>query len=268
MRIHMSLALVFAMAIAAAPLLTVVLSQSEFGPAPPQSRDVDSNIPTSKVVSVDRRDHRLVSLQVDGDVIRHKTSKPAVLDELDSCRLEGFKSKTKNAVPVFRRALTWKKIRHDAVLGIDLVGCSGGNPYRGDTDINKKLPILAIRVRDLPRPNYDVDGRGHAMTKEYYRGWTGGEIALTPPILGSDLTSREVADELCRKYCGKGFRMADFHDGKYVKGMDYDHFFGQKWPGAARRQTGGWYFWAFGDIPDNSRFWVAIGDQNSNCWNR
>jgi hypothetical protein len=120
-------ALVIAVATAAAPLMTVVLSQSGFGPAPPQLRDVDLQSPNSNVVSV-QRDHRIVTLQGNGDVIRHKNSKPAVLDELDSCRLESTQSDPR----IFRRALTWKKLRHDAQLGIDLVGWTGGNPYHGD----------------------------------------------------------------------------------------------------------------------------------------
>ena len=166
-----------------------------------------------------------------------------------------------------RMAMTWKRVRHDPELEIDLVGLAGGNAYTGDTSVEESLPILAIRVDDAPRPNYAVDGRAHAMPKEYYRGWSGGEIRLTPPIQGTLLTSQEVADKFCRKHCGEGFRMASFHDGQYVLEMDERHLFGDAWTEAKdHRRTGGWNFWATGNIPDDTRFWVRIGDQNANCW--
>ena len=104
------------------------------------------------------------------------------------------------------------------------------------------------------------------MAKEGYAGWAGGRIALTPPIAGTALTSQEVADEFCRTHLGEGFRMAEFHDGKYVRGMGESRYFGDSWPEAHRLRRGGWNFWALGNLPDETRFWVRIDDQRANPW--
>lgn len=164
--------------------------------------------------------------------------------------------------------MTWKQLRYDRQLGISLVGLSGGDPYVGDTSIDQALPVLAIRKENLPRPNYRVDGEGAAMSKEFYRGWAGGHIKLTPPIMGSKLTSLKVANDYCSKSCGQGYQMAEFHDGLFYPGMDLNKFAGDTWPERSRLQRGGWNFWAFGDVGANSRFWVYIDDQNANPWGR
>jgi hypothetical protein len=30
---------------------------------------------------------------------------------------------------------------------------------------------------------------------------------------------------------------------------------------------GGWTLWAFGNLRDDTRYWVHINDQPANCWN-
>ena len=163
------------------------------------------------------------------------------------------------------RALTWKKLDHIEEFEIDLVGTSGGNPYDGDTSIGKALPILAIKVDGAARPPYAITGRAHAMAKEFYRGWAGGQIALTPPIQGSQITSLEAANEFCRKHCGEGFRMAEFHDGRYIPGMARDRYFDETWH-HDRARPAGWNFYAYGNLPTDTRFWVWINDQRANPW--
>jgi hypothetical protein len=169
---------------------------------------------------------------------------------------------------VKKMAMTWKQLRHDPQLGIALVGCSSSDPRQGDTPVEAKLPVLAIKKSNLPRPNYAVDGQAHAMEKEFYRGWSGGYIKLTPPIKGSSLTSLKAANDYCRQTCGEGYQMAEFHDGFFYPGMDKNTYYGATWPDRNRLEQGGWFFWANGDVGNNSRFWVYINDQRANCWDQ
>jgi hypothetical protein len=112
------------------------------------------------------------------------------------------------------------------------------NPYQGDTPCHKALPILAIKVIGAKRPN--IIG----VTYDYYQGWCKGFLKLTPPVKGSHLTSLDKVNHIIRKYLGKGWRMAEHHDG-----------------------GGGWSYWGYGKIPKDTRFWVYINDQRANPWN-
>jgi hypothetical protein len=104
------------------------------------------------------------------------------------------------------------------------------------------------------------------MPAEYYVGWSGGTIGVTNPIQGTELSSAEMASALCQKALGQGYRMAEFHDGKWVSGMDTDRYYGDTWPAPGRLSSGGWSFYAFGNVPSDTRFWVYINDQPANCW--
>ncbi len=163
-----------------------------------------------------------------------------------------------------RKGMTWGRIA-DPPMAIEGVGCSGCNPYQGDTSCSERLPILCINTEGEPRPNYEVVPHGGCMSDEYYRGWAGGHIGLTAPVPGTNLTSLASANALCASTFGAGYRMAEFHDGKYVTGMDIDTYYGNTWPSSAR--SGGWNFYAYGDIDDSARFWTHINDQRANCWN-
>ncbi len=166
-----------------------------------------------------------------------------------------------------RKAMTWKKISHDDKLGIDIVGCAGCNAYSGDVRVTEELPVLAIKKEGLPRPPYGFGGcKDCAREKEYYYGWAGGHIALTKPIKGSELTSLQKANEYCEQQCGKGYRMAEFHDGEYVVGMNKEQYYGETWLDESHRSRGAWNFFAYGNIPADTRFWVYIDDQPANCW--
>ncbi len=99
----------------------------------------------------------------------------------------------------FKKGLTWAFKKHDCKLYIDLVGCHGDpltgsgakscDPYCGDTQCYWKLPILCInKYMFMHRPPYQPDlCIGCSMMNEFYFGWTGGIIRLTPPIRGCDL---------------------------------------------------------------------------------
>ncbi len=84
-------------------------------------------------------------------------------------------------------------------------------------------------------------------------------------ILGIELSSYETANEICSSELGEGYRMAEFHDGRYVIGMGLDMYYGATWPSSTSR--GGWAFYAYGDELPETRFWLYINDQMANCWN-
>lgn len=110
------------------------------------------------------------------------------------------------------------------------------NAYQGDTNPTTSLPILCL--------NKDNRAAPPGIPFDFYNGWAGGEIRLSAPVMGSSLTSRVVADNICASTFGAPYRMAEFHDG-----------------------GGGWSWWGQGVISSANRFWVAISDQPANPWN-
>ena len=133
------------------------------------------------------------------------------------------------------RGMTWVLTRQEK--GVARVGNDANtNAYAGDTSCDEQLSVLCFKPGTAPKPE--------GVASDFYSGWSGGEVTVTPPVPGSQLTSRAVADALCASRRGDGFRMAEHHDGH-----------------------GGWGLAAFGELPRNTRFWVAIDDQRSNPWN-
>jgi hypothetical protein len=118
------------------------------------------------------------------------------------------------------------------------------NVYAGDTKIDQYLPILCLLVNNQAAPS--------GISFDYYTGWARGAVQATASIRGSALTSQQQADTICAATFGAGWRMAEFHDGRY---------------GAGFSATGGWSYWAAGTSIPGTRFWVAISDQPANPWN-
>jgi hypothetical protein len=173
-----------------------------------------------------------------------------------------------------RWGLTWGKVSEDKRRRTVLVSCHGlprpeggdCDAYMGDTPCGTQLPVLCLKRDGAPRPNYAVVGRHQAMPREYYQGWAGGKVALTHPVPGFELGSRAAADALCAAELGEGYRMAEFHDGRYVEGMSHKAYHGKTWPPEAELHSGGWAFHAYGSVAGRTRFWVRISDQPANCW--
>lgn len=185
------------------------------------------------------------------------------------CGLLFLFSEPENNGEIIRKALTWKKTGEIPHLGIVFLSTAGGDPYTGDTSVEESLPVLAIRKSGLPRPPYPMKKHGGKMEAAYYQGWSGGTVQLTPPICGYQLKSLEDANEFIQEHLGPDYVMADFHDGKYLSGMDEKKFHGDTWISNSKAaRQGGWGFWAFGSIPEGRRFWVHINDQPSNPWDR
>lgn len=141
------------------------------------------------------------------------------------------------------------------------------NTLTGDTPCNHSLPILCINKMSLKRPCYEVKCGSAAMPKEYYCGWSEGYLALSDPVLGTRLTSRDIANKKCSEKLGSGFRMAEFHDGKYVEGMNTSNYCYSTWPSTST--SGGWGFYGYGARGSVwTRFWVDINDKRANCWDK
>ncbi|MER7847013.1 hypothetical protein ABTZ03_24035 [Kitasatospora sp. NPDC096077] len=148
--------------------------------------------------------------------------------------------------PATHLGMTWAALSYGPD-GTVQVGGPGGSPsdaYHGDTAPSVALPVLCLNVDGSPAPA--------GLNIGFYNGWAQGTVALSPAVKGYRLNSKAAADSICQASFGAGWRQAEFHDG---------HF------GPDLAQTGGWTFWAYGNIPNNTRFWTAINDQPANPWN-
>lgn len=142
------------------------------------------------------------------------------------------------------------------------------NASVGETSCTAKRHILCIKESgNLKRPPYKVRPGG-----ELYAGWAPRVVKLGPKKKGIQLTSQAVANN----FCGAGWRMATHHDGRWIRGMGATSHFGNAWNVANTRQ-GGWSFHARVQVNPNNqnqvnrykgqRYWVAVNDQQGNCWN-
>lgn len=139
------------------------------------------------------------------------------------------------------KGMTWIAYANHAYGHQTVHADSFTNAYHGDIRCNQALPMLCLNQDNAPVPA-TLTG-----AIDFYNGWARGNMQITPmssPILGATLTSRAVADNICMRAFGAGWRMAEFHDG-----------------------GGGWGWYAYGNISTTTRFWVAINDQPANPWN-
>ncbi|MEI5100576.1 hypothetical protein RB200_21200 [Streptomyces sp. PmtG] len=141
------------------------------------------------------------------------------------------------------KAMTWTFFADGPSGTVRVGGGPLSDPYQGDTATTTALPVLCLKAEGSPVPA--------GITPDFYAGWSQGTVAASNPVRGTRLTSRAVADGVCANTFGNGWRMAEFHDGKY---------------GPDLGSSGGWSFWAYGDVPVGTRFWTAINDQPANPW--
>ena len=172
-----------------------------------------------------------------------------------------------------RKGMTWLKRKREDRLGIDFLHCKGAvngaasacDPYLGDQPCTAVLPILCSKAEALSRPAYEVDYPSTG-NDPYYGPWFEGRAALGNRTEGRALRSKAVGDSVCAASLGSDWKMAGFHDGRYVDGMDSVSFTGASWD-AASKSIGAWGFYAStSDIPMDIRFWTYIDDQPGNCW--
>ncbi|MCQ4166859.1 hypothetical protein [Tahibacter harae] len=163
------------------------------------------------------------------------------------------------------RGMTWGS-NPSGADGVVLVSCHGKpaspfgscEPHNGDTACHVELPLLCLKVDGRPRPPGLAEGSNSpnlAMPGNFYSGWAAGELAATPPLAGTTLTSRLAADALCRRHFGDGWRMAEFHDGLITGSAESGH-----------PSYGGWAYYANGSLPATTRYWVTNNTTRANCW--
>ncbi|HYK03160.1 MAG TPA: discoidin domain-containing protein [Thermoanaerobaculia bacterium] len=139
--------------------------------------------------------------------------------------------------------MTWSVLAQQG--GSVHVGSDGyTNPYGGDTSIDQYLPLLCVNVDGRSAPG--------GITFDYYNGWLRGAVQVTAPVQGITLSSQARADTVCSDNFGTGWRMAEFHDGRY---------------GPNFSSSGGWSFWGTGELGIGTRVWASINDQPANPWN-
>jgi hypothetical protein len=124
------------------------------------------------------------------------------------------------------------------------------NPTQGDTSCRTALPVLcalkdgstaeSAGLTNEPKPE------GSAAGPTLYAGWMGGSLAATAPVAGFVIGSRAQANARCASELGTGWRMAELHDA------------GAGWGLVGKRGQG--------LVNTNTRHWVAVNDQKSNCW--
>ena len=176
------------------------------------------------------------------------------------------------------KGMTWGFVKKDFPSSTNpfrkrvvYLACKGCGSRHGDTSCSVKRRVLCVKTTgsQKKRPPYPVATRNAAMPSEFYDGWVSRPVKLSPKIKGDLLTSRAVADN----FCGSGWRMAEFHDGRWIAGMsDTQHYGGSGSPSPwiqSSSRSGGWglhakYNGGMGKL--NKRFWVAINDQPANCW--
>ncbi len=181
--------------------------------------------------------------------------------------------------PPARNGMTWT-YRGQSVPGGSArwvqVGCNGTadadagkcNPYEGDTSCTAERAVLCVaKAGNIPRPAYTVN-----PGKENFTGWYPGALKLSPLTRGDQLTSPGVADDVC----GEGWRMAEFHDGHWIKGMDAQHYHADSdppWQLKDANTSGGWNFHGQFQGGESAlhqlktqRFWVRVKGQPANCW--
>jgi len=142
-----------------------------------------------------------------------------------------------------RTGMTWTVVGQQS--GYVHVGSDAQtNPYAGDTTIDRFLPILCVLVDNRAAPA--------GITFDSYNGWARGAVQATPAIAATALTSQAQGDAICADTFGTGWRLAEFHDGRYGSGFS---------------STSGWSYWAAGSLAPGTRFWTAISDQPANPWN-
>ena len=113
-------------------------------------------------------------------------------------------------------AMTWtvKKTKVEAGKTYQLMGNTNGGAPLVEAAVTEARSILCVsEEKVLPEPQFVSL---EPTTDNTSRHWSGRQALLTPPVVGSSLTSLAVADAMCEQEAQKqglrGFEMAEFHD--------------------------------------------------------
>ena len=147
-----------------------------------------------------------------------------------------------------KKGMTWRKVGRNPVTGTVDVDCgySNGknecNPYQGDTDCTKKLPILCALKLHGQKPAHVNNGSSNGR-----HAWSGNLVHTSKKVSPTHdhINTLAQANKVCIQEFGKGWAVAEFHNARQ------------------------WGFRAYGNIGNTKRFWVDINDQaNGTCWSR
>jgi hypothetical protein len=167
--------------------------------------------------------------------------------------------------------MTIAKTTHLPEFGIDFFNCASCNAYTGDTDCGQKLPVLCKKIDNSPRPAYAVPGFVNPQDP-FYCGWNMAHVTTTVPVPGSQFKTIKDADLFCTESFGTGWVTAEFHDSRYIPGMNGQTYAGAQWTqyGLQQKyQSGGWKWYTYGDVRNDTRLWMDINDQPAaTCWVR
>jgi hypothetical protein len=106
---------------------------------------------------------------------------------------------------------------------------------RGDAPVDQVWPILCVIKDGRAMPGGIQLAAG--------TGWVQGALQLTRPVAGHALLERVQADSICARAFGRGWRMATLQDG-----------------------AGANAYWGEGQLPAQTRFWVANEVRSANPW--
>jgi hypothetical protein len=145
-------------------------------------------------------------------------------------------------------------LEHDEGLRVQapdfaVFGCDGAagfrcDPFLGDASCDDEFPMLCFRDAETPAPKAWL---GHPSAGLFTRGWSGGEVAGTAPVLGRRFQTIDEADGYCATEFGEGWRVAEWHLG-----------------GSTRQISA-----AAGGRPFSGRYWIDIrGQPYATCWGR
>ena len=79
----------------------------------------------------------------------------------------------------------------------------------------------------------------------FYNGWVGGYFGSTNPVVGTTLTTRDVADQLCQAKFGSNARVAEHAMARHMPWMnDLPAKIGANWDWP-KTYISGWSGWGF-----------------------
>ena len=149
-------------------------------------------------------------------------------------------------------------------------GCSGCNPYHGDTDCTEQHPIFCILAhKTLPRPYYYYPSSYSSAIadKGFYNGWSGGIFGVTQThVQGLKITSKKVGDQICADELGSGWQMMAHGMSWYMPYMNNPPVKEMGTWDWSNVKSGGWYSWGYFAHHYQNKAWTWINDQkHGNC---
>jgi hypothetical protein len=161
-----------------------------------------------------------------------------------------------------KRGLTFRAtvLPEESNSFVGRMSCDGCNPQQGDTSCTETLPVLCIvHAQTLHRPYYDYypDFTPYANPDQsFYEGWTGGVLAVTDPVMGLQINSFIVGDNLCKTAYGPKATFATFKSGWYMPRMNGINLLIEKAWDWTKARTGEFNLWGYFNHNYRGKAWV------------